>query len=136
MNWILVSLLSIPGVLMGLLSVRGHTRGIEPYLWIVLAVFATVVIARTAGERFFFHGFGVGIAWGVLNGLVAAAFFSVYARHNPETLERMGEGFAASSPRLMFLVSGPAIGLVTGLVLGTLCWGASHWIRPASPLVG
>jgi len=32
MNWTLVSTLAIPGLMMGLLSLRGRTRGIEPYL--------------------------------------------------------------------------------------------------------
>ncbi len=69
MNWLLIGLLSIPGLLMGLLATRGYTREIELYLWIIFAVFATLVIARTAGSRFFLHGLSVGVAWGVLNGL-------------------------------------------------------------------
>lgn len=40
MAWPLIAILSVPGLVMGLLSSRGHTRGIEPFLWIVLAVFA------------------------------------------------------------------------------------------------
>ena len=136
MNWVLVSLLSIPGLMMGLLSTRGHTRGIEPYLWVVLAVFATLVITRTAEQRFFLHGLSVGIAWGVLNGLVASALFSIYLQHNPETMQRIAAGSTALSPRLMFVLSAPMIGLVTGLVLGGLCWAAGHVIRPAPPLVG
>lgn len=132
MNWVLIALLSIPGLLMGLLSVRGHTRGIEPYLWLVLAVFATLVIARTAEQRFFLHGLSVGIAWGVLNGLVAATLFSTYVAHNP--MPKLGGGSSLST-RLLFVVSGPVIGLVTGLVLGGLCWGASRLIPPASSVV-
>jgi hypothetical protein len=107
MNWTLVALLAIPGVMMGLLSVRGHTRGIEPYLWLVLALFATLVIARTAGQRYFLHGLSVGIAWGVLNGLVAAALFPVYARHNPEVMQNMQAGDAKLPPQAMFLMSAP-----------------------------
>lgn len=121
MNWTLVALLALPGLMMGLLSVKGHTRGIEPYLWLVLAVFATLVIARTAGERYFLHGLAVGIAWGVLNGLVAAGLFSVYAQHNPEVMQRMQSGGAKIAPQALFLMSAPLIGLATGLVLGLFC---------------
>ena len=131
MNWMLVSVLSIPGVMMGLLSVRGHTRGIEPYLWGLLAIFAALVIARNAGEQYFFHGLSVGIAWGVVNGLIAFSLFSVYAQHNPEVIQRIAAGARGPSPRVMFALSAPMIGLLTGLVLGVLSWGASHVIKSA-----
>ena len=134
MNWTLVSLLSIGGLMMGLLSVRGHTRGIEPFLWIVLAVFATLVIARTAGQRFFLHGLSVGIAWGVINGLTAASLVSIYARNNPQVLQSAGPGAGGYPPRLMFLLGAAPIGLATGLVLGALCWAASHVVKPAPPI--
>lgn len=134
MNWVLVALLSIPGVMMGLLSVRGHTRGIEPYLWIVLMVFATLVIARTAGAKYFLHGVSVGVAWGLLNGLTAAALFATYAQHNPELIAKFSAEDSNYSPRVMFLLVAPMIGLATGVVLGLLCLGASYVI-PAAPLV-
>jgi hypothetical protein len=137
MNWVLVALLSIPGLLMGLLSVRGHTRGIEPYLWIVLMVFAALVIARTAGAKYFLHGLSVGAAWGLLNGFTAAALFSSYAHHNPEIMVRLTSdgGSASYSPRVMFMLGAPMIGAAAGIVLGLLCWGASYVI-PAVPLAG
>jgi hypothetical protein len=131
MNWTLVSLLALPGLMMGLLSVKGHTRGIEPYLWILLSIFAALVIARTAGVRMFLHGLSVGIAWGVINGLVAASLFSTYVRHNPEVVSKMSGGTAPVSPRVMFAAGAPVIGLVTGLVLGALCWGAGRVVKPA-----
>jgi hypothetical protein len=111
MNWILVGLLSI--------------------LWLVLAVFATLVIARTAGTRYFLHGLAVGIAWGLLNGVIAAALFGAYREHNPEVMASTSRG--SPSP-VMFLGGAPVIGLVTGLVLGLLAWGASRVIEPATPL--
>lgn len=131
MNWPLVAILSIPGLLMGLLSVRGHTRGIEPYLWVILGVFAALVVARTAGSHFFQTGLAVGIAWGVLNGATAAALFPVYARHNPDVLSRFAAG-GGPAPQAMFVMSAPVIGLVTGLVLGALCWGAARVVPPAA----
>lgn len=136
MNWTLVTTLAVPGLMMGLLSIKGHTRGIEPWLWIILALFATVVIARTAGQRFFLHGLGVGVTWGVLNGLVAATFFPLYAQHNPEVMQRFAAASSGPAPRLMFLASALPIGLVTGVVLGGLCLAASHLIRPAPGLGG
>lgn len=131
MNWTLVVILSIPGLMMGLLSVMGHTRGIEPYLWLLLALFAALIVARTAEARYFLHGLCVGLAWGVLNGVVASAMFATYARHNPETMQRFGSGGAPLPPQALFLASAPVIGLATGVVLGLLCLGASQIIRPA-----
>jgi hypothetical protein len=133
MQWTLIALLSIPGLLMGLLSVKGHTRGIEPFLWVVLAVFAALVISRTAGSRHFMHGLVVGLSWGILNGMTAAALFSIYSQHNPEVMQRLPSG-AKYAPQLMFLMAAPLIGLATGIVLGLMCWGATYLIRPAPPL--
>lgn len=132
MNWVLVGLLSVPGAMMGLLSVRGHTRGIEPYLWVVLGVFASLVVSRTSGGRMFLHGLAVGIAWGALNGVVAAALFDTYSRHNPEVVARFAARAGGPPARLMFLMAAPVVGLVTGLVLGGMCWVASLWIRPVA----
>ncbi len=134
MQWTLVALLSIPGLLMGLLSVKGHTRGIEPFLWVVLAAFAALVISRTAGSRYFIHGLVVGLSWGVLNGLTAAALFAIYAQNNPEVMGRM-QGASKLAPQAMFLMSAPLIGLATGIVLGLMCWVASSVIRAAPPIV-
>jgi len=136
MNWTLVALLAIPGLMMGLLSVKGHTRGIEPYLWLVLALFATIVIARTAAERYFLHGLSVGIAWGLLNGIVATALFPIYAQNNPEVMQQMQSGGSKLAPQAIFLLTAPLIGLATGLVIGFLCWGASYVITPAPPVAG
>ncbi|MCA9288403.1 MAG: hypothetical protein KDA05_07455 [Phycisphaerales bacterium] len=133
MNWLLVLLLSVPGALMGLLSVRGHTRGIEPYLWVVLGVFASLVVSRTSGGRVFLHGLAIGVAWGVLNGVVAGALFDTYARHNPEIVERFAARAGGPPARLMYLMAAPVVGLVTGLALGGMCWVASLAIRPVTP---
>lgn len=133
MNWTLVALLAIPGLMIGLLSSRGHTRGIEPYLWLVLAVFATLVIARTAGARYFLHGLSVGLSWGILNGLTAAALFPAYARNNPEIMRSIESGAGNFPPQAMFAIFAPVIGLATGLALGLLCIAATYLIQPAPP---
>lgn len=69
----------------------------------------------------------------MLKGLTAAALFPVYARHNPEAMERL-QGGSGVAPQATFLVSGPLVGAVTGLVLGLLCWGASRLIPPVHPI--
>lgn len=130
MNWSLVGLLSSLGLLMAALSTRGLTRGIEQYLWIILALFATLVLARNLGQRHFTHGLLVGIAWGLTNCLVQVAFFEVYARNNPDLAKQFAA--APQNPRLMFLMMGPLIGLVTGLVLGSMGWLAHKAIPPST----
>lgn len=130
MNWILVGLLGSLGLVTALLSTHGYTRGIEPFLWLILGVFAALVVARVAGQRYFLHGLAIGLCWGALNGLTQAALFATYMANNPESARQFGDSGPPIPPRLMFLVMGPLIGLVTGVVLGGLCW-AGHRVVPA-----
>ena len=121
MNWQLILLLSLFGILMGTLSVRGFTKKIEPVLWLVFGFFTAFMISGNVSENAFWHGFVIGIFWGVLNSAIQSIFFDTYLKNNP----KYQEGFKKSSfvkPRYFILLVGPMIGLVTGTVLGGLAW--------------
>lgn len=130
MNWSVVALLSPFALIMSLLSTAGLTRGIEPYLWGVLAVLAALVVARRARRRWFLHGWLVGVAWGSINGLVQATFVSTYLAHNPEAAARFAQ--SPLNPRLFMFAAGPVIGAAMGLVVGVLALAARDFlVRPA-----
>jgi len=130
MNWYLLLLLSAPGLIMGLLSLRGYTQKIEFFLWLALGLFAALVLARHAHPRWFLHALLVGLAWGVLNSIVQCTFFETYSVYNAEMLKGFQERPSPIPVRFFFLVLGPVIGAVTGLVLSGLTFILQKLIRP------
>ena len=116
MNWKLIFFLSLFGIVMGLLSIFGFTRGIEWILWIVIAVICAAVISKKQSPKYFAHGLVTGLLDGVYNGIIQSAFYSMYLQNNPESIE----GFRQSpvNPRFFVLLMGPLIGLIYGCVIG------------------
>jgi hypothetical protein len=119
MNWKLIFMLSAFGVLMGVASVFGLTRGIEPLLWLVIWIFCAYWITRQARTKLFQHGFMVGLTTGLIALLIQVALFSTYAANNPEFNREVPGGWSA---RTLFLITTPFISVISGLVLGLLCW--------------
>ena len=121
MNWQLILLLSGFGILMGILSVNGFTKKIEPFLWLIFGFFTAFIISKNVSEKFFLQGFITGIMWGIFNSIVQSFFFDAYLKNNPRYREAFIKN-AAVKPRYFVLLVGPMIGLVTGTVLGGLAW--------------
>lgn len=126
MSWVLILALADLGLLMGVASVFGLTRGIEGALWLVIGIACSVVLGRKAPSRHFLHGFLVGLIGGALSPLVQATLFPTYAANNPEAMEQMAAIPGGVSPRLFFALLSPVIGLLSGLLLGALSWIAAR----------
>lgn len=121
MNWLLVLLLSGFGILMGILSVSGMTKKMEPFFWLVFGFFTAFMISRNVSEKAFWHGLLVGIFWGVLRALVQSIFFTAYLKNNPSYREKYEKNkFFAF--RYYILIVGPIVGIITGSVIGGLAW--------------
>lgn len=121
MNWIIILLLSCFGLLMGMLAVKGYTHKIEPFLWLLFAVVSIIVVNTNIDERVFIHGLCIGLMWGILNGWTQAVFFKSYIANNPALKENFDK-ITFMPARLFPLLSGPVIGLISGLILGGLCF--------------
>lgn len=102
---------------MGLLSVKGFTGKLEPFLWLLFGIAAALVLSKNVGEKTFLHGLLIGLAWGAINGLTQSIFFEIYVANNPQAQENF-EKITFMPPRYFVLMTGPVIGLITGLVLG------------------
>ena len=126
MNWRLILTLSAFGVLMGVATVLGITKGIEGLLWLIIAIFCAFWIARNVKEKHFQHGLLVGIIAGSIAPLIQVLLFSTYAANNPEIARNTPAGWSA---RTLFLIMTPFIGGVSGLVLGLLAWMAGKIFR-------
>jgi hypothetical protein len=121
MNWFIIALFSVFGAIMGTLSIKGYTQKLEPFLWLLFAFITALVLSKSIGNRSFFHAFLIGVAWGVLNGLIQFSFFDQYLSNNPRVQEDFKKSTAIGlKPRYLLLVTGPVIGAVTGAVMGGL----------------
>ena len=116
MNWKLVFLLSLFGLAMGMATVFVIPSNIEPFCWLAIFLICAYIIAVRAPGRYFLHGFMVSIfnsvwitAWHVL-------LFDQYVAHHQKEVEMMKA--MPLSPRVMMVVTGPVVGIVSGLVLG------------------
>ncbi|MBC7949644.1 MAG: hypothetical protein H7Y42_17285 [Chitinophagaceae bacterium] len=119
MNWFLISLLSSFGLIMGLLAINGYTQKIEPILWLLMTIFATLVLSKNNAYKPFLHGLLIGLAWGILNGFIQSLFFDSYMANNP-LLRKNFDKVTFMPPRYFPLLTGPIMGLVAGGVLGGL----------------
>jgi hypothetical protein len=119
MDWKVIIILSAIGLIMGLLSVKGFTQKLEPFLWLLFGIATSLVLSKNIDNKTFLHGLLIGLSWGIINGLTQSVFFDTYLSNNPQ----LQQNFSKTSfmqPKYFVLVTGPIIGLITGLVLGGL----------------
>lgn len=130
MKWPLIALLSLIGILMGAASLFGLTRGIELYLWIVIALITAVVVARTSNQKQFLHGFLSGTGMGIANGIMQALFLPLYLFHNPEAANQVNQNSFGFLPEVFIFLFSPVIGMMYGTVVGGLCAAAGKFHKP------
>jgi hypothetical protein len=119
MDWKIMAILSIIGLVMGLLSVKGFTQKIEPVLWLLFSIAASLILSKNIGQKPFLHALLIGIAWGICNGVIQSVFFDTYLANNP-SLQQNFQKQSFIRPRYLGLATGPIIGVITGLILGGL----------------
>jgi uncharacterized membrane protein len=118
MNGKLIFQLSLFGLAMAIATVFLIPSGIEPVFWLAIFIFCAHRIARNAPGRYFAHGFLTSMmncVW--ITGIHFLLFDQYIARHAEEA--RMMEQLRFPiSPRLMMALTGPVIGIVSGVILG------------------
>jgi hypothetical protein len=114
MNWRLIVQLSLFGLAMGVATVFVIPSTVEPIFWLAIFAVCAYVIATRAPGRFFLHGLLVSI----VNSIWITATHVLLADRYLATHQQEASMMGGGSPRLMMLLIGPAIGVVSGLVLG------------------
>ncbi len=114
------------GLTMGIATVFVIPPKVEPICWLVIFVTCAVIIAKRASDNFFLHGMCVSLVNSIWITSAHIAFFDTYIAGHPQEAAMAAN---MGSPRLMMLVTGPVVGLVSGLFLGLFSFGASKIIK-------
>ena len=134
LDWRLVALLSMFGLVMAFATVFIIHSNIEPFAWLIIFIVCAIVIARVRSTRRFLHGLLVGVANSIWITTVHLAFFNHYLRNHPAEASMMAA--SSQSPHLMMVIVGPLIGVASGLILGALAQLTGYLAPPDRPRSG
>jgi hypothetical protein len=129
MNWKLILQLSMFGLAMGLATVFFIPSNIEPFCWLVIFAVCAYIIARQCRTGRFLHGLLLGVANSVWITAAHVLLFSQYIANHAREVEMMKS--APMPPRIMMLVTGPVIGIISGAVIGLFALLAGKLVKPA-----
>jgi hypothetical protein len=129
LNGRLILALSMFGLAMGIATVFVIPSSIEPVFWLAIFLVCAYVIARKAPGKFFLHGFLVSLVNSVWITTAHIVLVASYLPRHPQEAEMMTKMPMPDSPRLMMLLTGPVVGIVSGLVLGSLSWVAGKFVK-------
>jgi uncharacterized membrane protein len=118
MNWTLILQLSLFGLAMGIATVFVIPSNIEPVFWLIIFAICGFVIAKRAPGHYFLHGLLTSIVNSVWITSAHVLLFARYVGHHPQEAAMMSSMPLASHPRLLMVLTGPVIGVISGLVLG------------------
>jgi hypothetical protein len=130
MNWRLISQLSLFGLAMGIATVFVVQSNVEPIYWLVIFLISSYLIATRAPSRYFLHGVWVGLANSVWVTGSHLLLFHQYVANHPREVAMMTSMPLKTHPRLMMLIMGPIIGLISGMVLGLFAIVARKLVSP------
>ncbi len=128
MNWKIIFQLSVFGLIMAFATVSLIPQIIEPAFWFLIFVFCAIVIAKVCTEKYFLNGFCVSLVNCVWIVAVHIIFAKSYVSHHLDMAMKM-PGALAIHPRLGMLITGPVVGIISGVVLGLFSLIASKFVK-------
>ena len=128
MNWKLIFGLSLFGLAMAIATVFVIPSNVEPIFWLVILIVCAVIIARVQPTRHFLHGLLVGIVNSIWVTSAHILLFSTYVANHPKESAMMKN--MPMQPQMMMAVTGPIVGVVSGVILGLFAFIAGKLIRP------
>lgn len=129
MNWKLIFQLSLFGLAMAIATVFWIPSTIEPVFWLIIFGICAYIIAKRCSKNYFFTGFFVSLLNSIWITSAHIIFFTTYIHHHSQEATMMSKMPMVDSPRLMMLLTGPVIGIVSGLILGLFALVASRIVR-------
>lgn len=125
----LILQLSLFGLAMAIGTVYVIPSAVEPFLWLPIFLVCAYVIAKKCEGKYFLHGFLTSLVNCVWIVGVHVLLFDAYAARHEAEMAMMAQGPMATHPRLMMVLTGPLIGVVSGLVLGLFAFIASKLVK-------
>ena len=125
MNYKLIFQLSLFGLAMAIATVFWIPSNVEPIFWLLIFIIFAYFIALKSSGKYFMTGFMVSIfncVWIVAGHII---FYQTYLVNHAQEAEMMTKMPLPDSPRLMMLMTGPIIGIISGLILGLFAFIAS-----------
>ncbi len=128
-NWKLIFSLSLFGLAMAIATVFVIPSNIEPVFWLVIFIACAYFIAKYASGKYFLHGFVLSLANCVWITSAHILLYSTYIMNHPQEAAMSAKMPMPEHPRMMMLIMGPAIGIVSGLVQGLFAFIASKIVK-------
>ena len=128
LNWKIILQLSLFGLIMAFGTVSLIPQSVEPFFWLAIFVFCAYVIAKVCTGKYFLHGFLVSLVNCVWIIAVHIIFAKTYVEHHLQMATSM-PGSLAQHPRLAMLITGPVVGVISGLLLGLFSWIAARFVK-------
>ena len=125
MNYKLIFRLSLYGLAMAVATVFWIPSDVQPLFWLIIFVICAYFIALKNTGRYFLTGFLVSILNCIWITSAHIIFFQTYLANHPQEAEMMTKMPISDSPRLMMLLTGPLIGVLSGLVMGLFAFLAA-----------
>lgn len=129
MNYKLIFQLSLFGLAMAIATVFWIPSNLEPLYWLVIFIISAYFIALKSSGKYFKSGFWVSIANCVWITAAHIIFFHTYIANHPQEADMITKMPFPDSPRLMMLITGPVVGVISGLVLGLFAFIASKILQ-------
>jgi hypothetical protein len=132
MNWRLIFALSLFGLAMAVATVYVIPSKIEPIFWLAIFLVCAYVIAKRAPGKYFLHGLCVSLVNAVWITTAHIVLFKDYLPRHPQEAAMMAKMPMPDAPRLMMLMTGPVVGVVSGIILGLFAFVASKLVKKSS----
>jgi hypothetical protein len=130
MNWKLILQLSLFALAMGIATVFVIPSTIEPFFWLVILLVSAYYIATRAADRYFLHGLALGIVNSVWVTGSHVLLFSQYIARHPREAVMMQSMPLPTHPRVMQIIVGACVGVITGVIIGLFAWVAHRLLTP------
>lgn len=129
LNWKLILQLSMFGLAMAIATVFWISSNIEWIFWCLIFIVCAYIIAKKAPRKYFLHGFFVSLVNSAWITSAHIILFNAYAANHANEMAMMAATPMADSPRLMMAITGPVIGVISGIILGLFALGASKLVK-------